>query len=112
MLNKSILTAAAIALVVGGGSASAGEQLDVLKGFESLSKVSAVPMSSAVLDEVRGADWVILVDGTTVVRIDSISSLTNAVSNVHGALKIEPGLGILGVSSCSPTHCSPDHHGG
>ena len=50
MLTKSILTTAAIALVAGLGSASAGEQ------FTSLAGIAAEVMSSQSMGEVRGGD--------------------------------------------------------
>ncbi len=50
MLTKSILTAAAIALVVGIGSASAGEQ------FSTLDAISADVMSPAEMSTVQGSN--------------------------------------------------------
>ena len=50
MFTKSILTAAAIALVAGLGSASAGEQ------FTSLVGIDAEVMSSQSMGEVRGGE--------------------------------------------------------
>ena len=60
MFTKSILTTAAIALVAGLGSASAGEQ------FTTIADLSAQALSADELAEVRGAgDWTVFTGNGT-----------------------------------------------
>ena len=65
MLTKSILTATAIALATGLGSASADENFATLVGL------SAQPLSAHELAKVRGTEWLIFTRGGLVVLNDS-----------------------------------------
>ena len=60
MLAKSILTAIAIALVAGLGSASADEN------FSTIADLSAQPLSAHELAKVRGTHWRIFTPGSTI----------------------------------------------
>ena len=59
MQIKSILTGAAIALVAGLGSASAGERFAMLNGIQ------AIPLNSAELDCVTGGDITVTILNTS-----------------------------------------------
>ncbi len=77
MLTKSILTATAIALVAGLGSAFAGDESTALDGtfaepvsaFATLYGMTTEPLNRAEMDAVRGStDFLVKVDGVT--RLD------------------------------------------
>ena len=73
MRTKSILTAAAIALVAGLGSASADEN------FSTIAGLSAQPLSAHELAEVRGAGDFIIVIKNELRYVPA--SMSDAVSN-------------------------------
>ena len=65
MLTKSILTATALALVAGVGSASAGDRFNNtiefgINMFDTLTGLHATPLSSDELDIIRGSHLIII----------------------------------------------------
>ena len=100
MRTKSILTTAAIALVAGLGSASAGEQFTTLDG------VTAVAMSNGGMDAVYGAaaHFQLITSGRAVGRKGTFVASMHAagfVANGGGLRKAEDHSGVIDVCGYS-----------